>query len=206
MTLADLRPGSPDLVRDATIAVDDGPLLAVWMPGDAPQRTPGGTAFEVAAGALLRLRIHYKKPWQDEQKIRSDRSIVGLYFAGERVPTRAINAMSIAQTPGGAGEQPVTFSGRFGGAAGIVSLRPRLDRAYADLEVHAIAPSGADTLLMRLHRPRPEWSRRYWLQTPAAVAAGSRIDVRAVPAPIDPDDPRRVSAGVLEVGIGYVAR
>jgi mono/diheme cytochrome c family protein len=206
VTLADLRPGSPDLVRDATIAIDDGPLLAVWMPGDSPQRTPAGTAFDVAAGARLRLRIHYKKPWQDERKARSDRSIVGLYFAEERSPTRNVETVSIEQDTAAPRESETPLSRRFDAAATIVSLRPQLDQPYAELEVHAVDPSGTDSALLRLHRPRPEWSRRYWLQTPANVAAGSRIEVRVVPAPIDPDEPPRVHSGVLQVGIGYVRR
>ena len=206
VTLADLRPGSPDLVRDATIAVDDGPLLAVWMPGEPPERTPLGTAFDVAAGAHLRLRIHYKKPWQDERKARSDRSSVGLYFAETGAPTRSVDAVSIEKEPGASHESAASISTRLEAAATIVSLHPQLDQPYGELEVHAVDPSGADISLLHLHRPRPEWSRRYWLQTPAALPAGSRIEVRAVPAPIDPDEPPRVRSGVLQVAVGYVRR
>jgi hypothetical protein len=129
-----------------------------------------------------------------------------LYFAEEGAPTRSVETVSIEPGPGAPHESAARISTRLEGAATIVSLRPQLDQPYAELDVHAVDPSGTDIALLHLHRPRPEWSRRYWLQTPAGLPAGSRIEVRAVPAPIDPDEPPRVRSSVLQVAVGYVRR
>jgi hypothetical protein len=196
IALADLRPGAPDLVRDATIAIEHGPVLAVWTPGDRPERTPAGTAFEVPAGARLLLRIHYKKPWEDERKARVDRSRVGLYFAAGSPAPRAMQTLSMTSE----------MTSILPPAAKLVSIRPQLDQPYAELEVHAVLPSGARVPLLRLHRPRPEWNRRYWLDPPVDLAAGSRIDVHATPAPIDPDELQYVRTGRLQVALDYVGR
>jgi mono/diheme cytochrome c family protein len=207
VTLADLQPGAPDMVRDATIAVENGPLLAAWVPGEPPQRTPAGTAFEVPAHAGIRLRVHYKKPWQDERKPRSDRSRIGLYFA-EGPVSRGVETLSIGSTSATASAEPspATMASGIPAAARVVSLRPTLDQAYEDVAVDAVVPSGAQVPLLHLHRPRPEWDRRYWLDVPIDLPAASRIEVRATPAPIDPDDPPRVRSGAFQLAVEYVRR
>jgi mono/diheme cytochrome c family protein len=207
VTLADLQPGAPDMVRDATMAVENGPLLAAWTPGEPPERTPAGTAFELPAHARIRLRIHYKKPWEDERKTRSDRSRIGLYFAAQQPTVRAVETLSIDSTSSGAAsEPPQTMASVMPSAASVVSFRPLLDQPYAELDVQAVLVSGARVPLLRLHRPRPEWSRRYWLDAPIDLPAGSRVEVRATPAPIDPDEPPRVRSGALGLAVEYVRR
>jgi hypothetical protein len=193
VTLADLQPGAPDLVRDATIAVENGPLLAAWMPGERPVPAPNAAAFALPPHATIVLRVHYKKPWQDERKPRSDRSRIGLYFSHEpapgRVETLMIGAASTLPTP-----------------TRIVALRPLLDQPYADVDVHAVLPSGGEVSLLRLHRPRPEWNRRYWLESAIDLPAGTRVEIRTAGAPIDPDDPPAAQTGVLQLAVEYVAR
>jgi len=206
VTLADLQPGATDLVRDATIAIEDGPLLAVWMPGEIPVRTPAGTAFAMPAHARIRLRIHYKKPWQDDRKARGDRSRVGLYFAKEAA-ARPVATLSLSPAAAGdsISQQPsTTRTPAIADAARIISLRPLLDRPYAELDVQAVLPSGARVPLLRLHRPRPEWSRRYWLETPVDLPAGAHIEMRATPAAIDPDEPAPPRAGALQLAVDFV--
>ena len=64
-----------------------------------------------------------------------------------------------------------------------------LDRAYESLNVDAITPSGTSVPLLRLHGPRPQWFRRYWLQEPVELASGSKIAVTVVPLPDYSDEP-----------------
>ena len=52
----DLLPGTPAMVRDAVISVEEGPLLAPWVPGDDVVPAPSGAAFRLPAGAKLHLR------------------------------------------------------------------------------------------------------------------------------------------------------
>ena len=86
----DLMPGEPQIVRNATLSLDNGTVLAVWVPGDNFVPAPTGTAFRLPARANLRLQIHYKKQWQNESKTMKDRSTVGLYFA---VPGQEIQSL-----------------------------------------------------------------------------------------------------------------
>ena len=195
---ADLLPGTPSIVRDATIAVENGPVLAVWVPGDEPVAAPAGTAFRLPAGARLRVHIHYKKPWQNERTAISDRSAVGLYFTAAPAPGRELQTMVVAPAvgavrpkPGAArptdasGVAPVTFGGEVARPLTIVAIRPALDRPYAIVDVHARLPTGGRRLLLRLRGPRPEWARRYWLAREVELPAGSRVDVSATPAVSD---------------------
>jgi hypothetical protein len=177
----DVLPGTPSMVRDATIAIENGPVLAVWVPGDSSVLLPGapaGTAFRLDAGAKLLLRIHYKKSWRDEQIARADRTSVGLYFTEAPAPGRTIQPVSVDQ------------AGRVvSNAITVLAIRPQLDRPYASVDVHARTPEGLRVPLLQLRAPRPEWPRRYWLERPADLPAGSRIEITAVPAPPDPDRP-----------------
>ena len=85
----DLLPGTPSIVRSATIFVkgtsartaaaapSPEQVLALWLPGQdsAPHE---GIAFRLPLGAQIGVRIHYKKTWQFEGKPVTDRSTIGL--------------------------------------------------------------------------------------------------------------------------------
>lgn len=206
VTLADLRPGTRAIVRDATIAVENGPLLAAWVPGEEPERTRTPAAFLVPAHARLQLRMHYRKPWQDERKPRSDRSSLGLYFA-DTADRREVETLSLDASPGGtSGQEPIAIARPQSGAVTVLSVRPQLDQPYARVDVQAILPTGARVSILRLHRPRPEWRRRYWLASPANLPPGSRFEVVAVPARPDPDEPPHQSAGPFRIAVEFVRR
>jgi len=168
----DVLPGAPEIVRSATVSVENGAVLAVWAPGDDLIPAPSGAAFKLPAGARLRVQIHYKKQWQNEGKTIKDRSIVGLYFAASSASGRDIQSLVI---DGSRGALSVN--------ARIVAVRPSLDRAYGTFTVQAVTPAGARIPLLKLRAPRPEWRRRYWLASPVDLPAGSRIEVASTPAP-----------------------
>ena len=69
----DLLPGERSMLREAIIALENGPVLAAWAPGEPAIAAPNGTAFKLPAGARLTLKLHYKKNWNDEQNVKSDR-------------------------------------------------------------------------------------------------------------------------------------
>ncbi len=186
---ADLRPGTPSIVRDASISVDGGAVLALWVPGDEPAAAPEGTAFRLAAGARLRLRIHYKKSWQDERSAKSDKSALGLYFTSAPTSDHELRAMNVEperrSTPDATA--PEIFGRDVAQPLTIVGVRPALDRPYAVVDVHARLPDGVRVPLLRLHAPRPEWTRRYWLARAIDLPAGSRLEVSATPTLSDAD-------------------
>jgi hypothetical protein len=183
---ADLLPGNPSMVRRASIAVENGAVLAVWEPGEDAVAAPGGSAFRIPVNATLRLQIQYKKPWHEEQEAKSDRSTVGLYFTDEPLSGKDIQAVTI-NGPKGEGDalQPRVFTGTTTAAGRVVALRPSLDQPYGSMEVTAIAASGRRVPLLKLRAPRPEWPRRYWLADPVELPAGTTIEVNAVAADAD---------------------
>lgn len=216
---ADLMPGTASVVRDAVISIDDGPVLALWEPGGETTAAPSGAAFRLAPGSKIHLQIHYKKHFDQEQNAVSDRSTIGLYFtepppSGRELQSFSIDASKAAGdasgsgTSGGpsAGAPGSTFSGTLPKAARIVALRPMLDRAYTSMDVDAITPSGADVPLLRLHGPRPQWARRYWLQEPIELAGGSKIAVRVTPLADYSDEPATTRKFPLRVILDYVAQ
>jgi hypothetical protein len=102
----DLAPGTPAIVRNATIVVKSpgAPdpdrnltpperVLAVWIPGDTPVRLDDA-AFHLPAGAEIAVRVHYKKTWEYERMPMTDRSKVGVYFAAR--PAAELRAMTVS--------------------------------------------------------------------------------------------------------------
>ena len=200
---ADLLPGTPTMVRRATISVDDGPVLAVWEPGDDGTVTPAGTAFRLLAGARLRLRIFYKKPWQEEQEKKTDRSQIGLYFTTAPASGSGIDALTVqGGQPDGTG--PLRFSATTRAPSRVLAIRPQLDRPYSSLEITAVAASGKRVPLLKLHAARPEWPRRYWLVDPVTLPAGTAIEVTGTPDDSDDAPPMKAPNVPLEVAIDFV--
>jgi hypothetical protein len=203
----DLLPGERSMVRDAIISLENGPVLGAWVPGHEAIATPNGVAFRLPAGAKLTLKIHYKKNWNDEQNVKSDRSTVGLYFTEPPLSGRTIEAVSIA-FPNGESDPAGTrtFSGTMKTAGRVVGLRPSFDQAYASATLDAVAPNGRRITLLRLRAPQPLWYRRYWLQEPIELPAGSKLEMTAVPAPPDEFGIPVAKRYPLAVDVDYVAQ
>lgn len=201
----DLKPGTVTMVRRAVIALEHGPVLAVWEPGDETTPAPNGTGFKLPAGARLTVGIDYRKSWQDEQKNVSDRSVVGLYFTDEPMSGRAITSAQI-EGPSQPAEDlsPRTVTGTLTQGGRIVGLRPSVDIPYAQMSIDATFPNGRKATLLKLRGVRPEWPRRYWLVDPVEVPANTKIEVSLVPG--DPDiGPLLKAAGVpLQVGFDII--
>jgi hypothetical protein len=202
---ADLMPGTASIVRDAVINIENGPVLALWEPGDGVVPAPSGAAFRLAPGSKIHLQIHYKKHYDQEQNAVSDRSTIGLYFTDPPPSGREMQSFSIDSPEAPAGpEGALVFKRVLGANARIVALRPMLDRAYQSLSVDAITPSGTDVPILRLQGPRPQWIRRYWLQEPVELASGTQITVHVTPLSDYSDEPRLTKKLHLQVALDYV--
>ena len=161
------------------------------------------------AGANLRLQIHYKKNWQDEQNAKIDRTTIGLYFTDEPVSGRSIEALAVdAPGAGAQGEsaEPHKLSKSLTTASRVLALRPNLDQPYASVDVEAVLPTGRHVPLLLMRAPRPEWPRRYWLAEPIELPQGTTVEVTAVPAPPNPDEIPAPPRGKLQVTVDYVAQ
>jgi hypothetical protein len=188
----DLLPGTPSIVRSATIVVKSaGPqpaaatpspehVLALWLPGqDAPPHD--GVAFRLPAGAQIGVRIHYKKTWQFEGKAVTDRSTVGVYFSesGGKSGEQELLSLPI-DSPAAAGgaDQTVRFSRTLTDDAQAVAVSPDNVPGNISLQVEAIKPDGSRVPMIRLNT-RADWDRRYWFEKPMALPRGTRVEVTA---------------------------
>ena len=207
---ADLMPGTASIVRDAIISIENGPVLAVWQPGNGTIAAPSGAAFRLTPGSKIHLQIHYKKHFDQEQSAVSDRSTVGLYFTDPPPSGREMESLAIDSPKAGSPKAGADASGSasFGGmlpkSARIVALRPMLDRAYQSVNIDAVTPSGQNIPLLRLHGPRPQWSQRYWLQEPVELASGSKITVSVAPLADYEDEPKVTRVFPLQMILDYV--
>ena len=203
---ADLRPGNASLVRDAQIAVEHGPVLAAWVPGENGVTVPKGAAFLLPPGATVVLRMHYRKRWQDEHTAQSDRSEVALYLSGEPGVRHDIQTLAL-RGPAAATGDARTMSATLPVAARVVAVRPSFDRPQGPVEITATDAAGQPVEILRLRGGHPEWRRRYWLSDPVDLPAGSRIAVTLAPPSVVVSDGARTPTDVpLEVAVEYVPR
>jgi len=201
----DLLPGTPSLVRSATIAVEHGPVIAAWEPGSDAVVAPAGAAFKLDAGATLLAHIRYKKSYLEEQETKTDRSALGLYFADPTPSMRDIQSFTVK---GSADESPATaartFSATFGKGGRLIALYPSVDKPYATMRIDAVASSGRRTTLLRLRGIRPEWPRQYWLVNPVDLPPGVSIEVSTTPSDPDSGPLAAPVKSPLEIALDFV--
>jgi hypothetical protein len=205
MRAVDLLPGTPSIVRSATISLRMSNLerdpsagsgssragsrdesaaspvpehvLAYWLPGQDPQPA-AGAAFRVPAGAQLAVRIHYKKTWQFEGKALSDRSTVGIYFANDAGPHELLTLALSAPGPSANDTKDITFTRTLNEDVQAVAVSPDDVPPNISVQMVAIRPDGSRTPMIRLST-RPDWSRRYWFERPLTFPRGTRIEITA---------------------------
>jgi len=166
----DLRPGTPAIVRAATISlpapglVGYESMLGLWLPGDPPVPLDQGLAFDLPVDAEIVVRILYRKTWEYERQSIVDRSTIGLYFAKE----------------------PATVVRKIAAGAAItedlraLAIYPRGGVANASVSVVAERPDGSRVDLIAFH-PRPDWARRYWFVEPISLPRNTKISVTTKP-------------------------
>ncbi|MEQ1898405.1 MAG: hypothetical protein ABL971_13555 [Vicinamibacterales bacterium] len=162
---ADALPSERSMVRSVTVTVDGGPLLAAWVPGEAMAPVPSGTAFKVPANAVLKVAVHYRKNWQDEQVAKADRTRIGLYATDEPISGTGITTLRVTET--------ITLTA----PVRILAIRPLLNQPLDAISVEATLPSGRKVSLLNLRAARPGWARRYWLGEPVELPAGTSVTV-----------------------------
>lgn len=202
----DILPSDPSLVRDAVVSVENGPLLGLWVPGDDTIAAPNGTGFKVPARATLKLKIHYKKSWQDEQNAKSDQTTIGLYFTDAPLSGKTIEALEVKGPDTNAPGTSPSFTGTFKTGARILALRPSFDQGYKDATIDAVLPNNRRVTLMKLRAPQPLWYRRYWLAEPLELPAGTKLEVKATPAIVDEFALPVQKRYPLQVTFDYVAQ
>lgn len=188
----DLLPGTPAIVRRATISVravvdargagiTPERLIAFWVPGDHPVALDAGIGFQVPPTAELIVRIQYRKTWQYERKAMTDQSRIGLYFADPgsaevqvlRAFTPAASEATIRLRP-----DPTVFVTTVSEDVRALALYADPDLSGANTTVIAVRPDGSREELISF-RPQADWARRYWFREPILLPRGTRIEVTA---------------------------
>jgi hypothetical protein len=213
---ADLMPGTPAIVRSATISVVpdaespvDGKVpiervLSVWLPGEDPVPLDAGAGFLLPAAADLRVRVHYRKTWRHERDTMTDRSRIGIYFVpGPANDLRALTlSPSAAEVASGRAAGRLVFSRTLQNDAAAVAIYPDANTGASRITVRAVRPDGSGEELIAFRAMR-DWSRRYWYREPIALPRGTRLDVVATlegesallppaAAPVSPADPAAI--------------
>lgn len=183
----DLLPGTPSIVRRATISIrprfssSDMPAgitpelrVGLWLPGDHAVSLDPGMGFQVPDQAELTVRIDYKKTWQYEREAMSDQSTIGLYFADPSAAgVQVVRALNPVTT-----DSPAAFATTINEDVRAIALYADPELSGAEVKVRAIRPDGSIEELIAF-RPRAEWTRRYFFREPITLPRGTRVHVTA---------------------------
>jgi hypothetical protein len=213
---ADLLPGTPSMVRSATIFVKSGSaadapaavgpetVLALWTPGQDPMTTERGTAFRIPPEATLGVRVHYKKTWSNQGKPLADRSTIGLYFA--EPDATEVRALTLVSAPIKAHQdRQIAFGYTLDDDVRAIALRPSEGLANIALNIESVLPDGSRRLIARLNTRR-DWAQRYWFTEPVPLPRGSRVEVVATLGEPDALIPPTATATPVQPGDGAPVR
>jgi hypothetical protein len=172
VAFADLLPGNPAIVHDATIftrrteSSSPSAVLAAWLPGLAPSVAGTALGFPWRAGEQLVVRIHYKKNWKLENKAASDRSTVGLYLT-KSPAVREIRGIALQTAM--AQQVDEHMEG--------VAVRAADAPSDVQVTVEAVRPDGSRVAVAGF-LTRAGWDQRYWLARPVDLPEGTRLEVK----------------------------
>ena len=177
----DLLPGTPAIVRSATVSVRPGSaadgagverVLALWAPGDHPVPADEGLGFELPRESDVIVRIQYRKTWEYENRAMTDRTALGLYFADDAAT--AIEALPLTGRTAADSSTAATLAE----PVRAIAIYPDPGFAEAAVTVVAVRPDRSRETLIAF-RPRRGWARRYWFREPITLPRGTRIELQA---------------------------
>jgi hypothetical protein len=143
--------------------------VALWHAGDEPGELEGNAAFRVAAGAAIKLRLHYRNLTNEPG---TDQSQLALYLASARAPQ--LQVIELAASPGA---PPHRLARRIR----AISLRQLGGTPGSWVRLTAVAPNGQRLNLARI-QVRDDWARRYVFRAPLTLASGTELEISATPS------------------------
>lgn len=154
-------------------------ILAVWAPGTQPDVLPEGIARAMPKGSRIVMQMHYHR----NGKLEIDRSSVGLHFAEGPVRKRLHVGTSIDFTiniASGETDYVSRASWKADRDVEIRALFPHMHVLGKTIGMTAYYPDGASRALLEVPRYDFDWQRTYYLSEPVNIAAGTRIETRAI--------------------------
>lgn len=161
---------------DKTKETNDDLMLPGYVPGrpDNPVADDSGTF--IPANSALSLQQHYQ-PYGKESNVKTQ---IGFYFypKGEepKYVSRAYGILDFnIEIPAGDARHPESAYIAFPHEALLLGLTPHAHARGASTKVSLQYPDGREELLLALPRYDFNWQHTYYLETPIAVPAGSKI-------------------------------
>jgi hypothetical protein len=177
--------------------------LGGWSPGKFPRPLPEGVGRYLPAEADVLLQVHYHKSGKPE----TDASTVGIYFAKGPIDKMSRGAMVVPPRlaflqrpllliPAGDANYEVTGTTTIEEDAHLIMITPHMHWLGRDFVLTATPPGGKPFTLIRVDDWDFNWQGGYEFETPVAVPAGTRIDMKAhfdnsAKNPSNPNSPPR---------------
>ena len=152
------------------------PAIFWWatLPGQPPERFEPGQAKLVKAGSDIILQIHYTT----DGKPSKDRSRVGLVFAKEPPPNRAMTFSATNgkfKIPAGDPDYRVDAEFTFGTDVVLHGLHPHMHARGKDFLYRVQYPDGRTETLLSVPKYSFAWQLWYNLEKPLALPKGTKI-------------------------------
>jgi hypothetical protein len=167
-------------------------MIGGWAPGQLPSQLPEGTGYLLPKGSDIIIQTHYHRTGKPEV----DRVSVGLYFAKKPVakPFQTIGVSPPMPNgrqliglekptfliPAGATNHVITGAVELQHDATIYSVIPHMHLLGRKIKVTVTPLDGPPVVLVDIPDWDYNWQETYWLKTPIAAKAGTRIEVEGV--------------------------
>lgn len=167
-------------------------MIGGWAPGQLASQLPEGTGYFLPKGADFIIQTHYHRTGRAE----SDRVSVGLYFAKKPVakPFQTIGVSPPMPSgrqligletptfliPAGASDHVIRGAAILHQDATIYSVIPHMHLLGKKIKVTVIPPDGPPVVIVDIRDWDYNWQETYWLKSPLAVKANTRVEVEGV--------------------------
>lgn len=173
--------------------------FAAYVPGRDVKPLPDGTGYFVPAGSKIRFQLHYTTTGRVEQ----DRPRLGLYLSelplAHELKTGAVGRFDF-EIPPGAREYESDAELEIGRDILLYRLSPHMHYRGKRMSFEAEYPDGRVEQLLSVPRYDFNWQRRYLLDPPKRIPAGTILRIHAafdnsVYNPANPDPTATVRYG-----------
>jgi len=157
-------------------------LLTSYAPGKGPDVYDRGMAKRIPAGSIIVLQIHYSSFRRALDKPTTDRTSLGLIFAGESPATRVVTLTvpnHFFKIPPGAGNHEVTAAYTFEEDVRLINYMPHMHLRGKDMKYEALYPDGRRETLLWVPSFNFNWQTTYYLKTPISIPMGTKVIITA---------------------------
>jgi hypothetical protein len=175
----DYRPQDRRALRAVFFSIEEtGQWLSSWTPWSGATVLPKNTAYRIPAGSHIRAEFHYQKA---QESVSAEGSL-GLYVApagSVHHPVDLVLETKPSAPSDSDGSSKLIASAKIPTDSHVLAIWPVLPQSIDSLEVSALQPAGAVSVLLLLRDALPDWPTSYVLSKPAALPRGTELVVTA---------------------------